>query len=275
MNFEHIINNIDSLPPLSNAANIVQSLYAAGLDNINVKSLVKTIESDVMLKANILRVINSPYYGLRTHITSMQSAVTLFGAKRIQMLVINYAMQEQLKADPSIYGFTSLQFNDFCQLQSSLMFQWYSKINAKEAQYLAALVLIMEVGKLILAKEVIESDYAGEFRKGFNECEDIQEYEMELLGCTSYTLSALLFEHWNLDDNYANLLKNIDNDDLDDVHILNVLKKIKIIRTAINVKDILSDTAISKAAKRVRDLGYDAQEFVSVAQSIRDQYLQL
>jgi HD-like signal output (HDOD) protein len=275
MNFEHIVNNIDSLPPLSNAANIVQSLYAAGIDNLNVDRLIKTIESDVMLKANILRVINSPYYGLRTHITSMQRAVTLFGAKRIQMLVIHYAMQEQLKADPSIYGFTSLQFNDFCQLQGSLMYQWYSKINVKEAQFLSSLVLMMEVGKLILAKEVIESDYCGEFRKGFNECKDIQEYELELLGCTSYTLSALLFEHWNLDDEYVTLLKNLDNDELDDVHMLEVLEKIKVIRTAINVKDILSDTAIADAAQMVKDLGYDANDFTSTALSIRDKYMEL
>jgi hypothetical protein len=71
------------------------------------------------------------------------------------------------------------------------------------------------------------------------------------------------------------LLKNLDNDELDDVHMLEVLEKIKVIRTAINVKDILSDTAIADAAQMVKDLGYDANDFTSTALSIRDKYMEL
>jgi len=282
MTFKNIIKNIDSLPPLSNAAHVVQKLYASGLENINIKRLIKVIESDAMLAANILKMINMPYYGFRQKIVSISQAVMLVGASRIHMLVINYAISEKLKADPSIYGFSGTQFNDLCQLQSSLMFGWYSKIDMQDAKFLSPLALIIESGKLILAAEVLKSDYVGEFRKGFNECESIEEYEKSIIDTTSYYLTALLFEHWNLEPKYVDILKNLDFPQ--DLKMLKEKKKItkkhiicipalNVIRTAINAKDILSDISIKKASKLVSEMGENGKEFEEVAFALREIYL--
>jgi HD-like signal output (HDOD) protein len=275
MTFNNIVDNIDSLPPLSDAANIVQSLYNSGVENIDVKRLIKVIESDAMLSANILKTINAPYFGMRNKITSIVRAIPLIGTRRIQMLVINYAMRENIKADPSVYGFNNLQFNELCQLQSALLFQWYSKVNLEDAQYLSSLALMMESGKLILAKEVIQSAYIGEFRKYFNECGNIQEFEKSLIGITSYTLSALLFKHWNLDEKYIKILKALDSDSEDDLQISYYANIINIIRTSINVKDILSDMAINNAALLVKDMGMDDKLFINIAKNMREKYLEL
>jgi len=279
MTFKNIIKNIDSLPPLSNAAHIVQTLYAGGLENLNITRLVRVIESDAMLAANILKMVNAPYYGLPNKIASISRATSLVGASKIHMMVVQYAINEQIKADPSIYGFRNSQFNDLCQLQSSLMLQWYSKININEAKFLAPLALIMESGKLILANEVIKSDYVGEFRKGFNECESIEEYEKSIIDTTSYCLTALLFEHWNLEPEYVQILKNLDFKDREENNKnknkqdKKYEKILNIIRITINVKDILSDTAIQKAANLVEELGENASEFSDVAYALREAYL--
>ncbi|MCW8954090.1 MAG: HDOD domain-containing protein [Sulfurimonas sp.] len=278
MTFERIVKNIDSLPPLSNAANIIQTLYAGGLENLDVSRLIRVIQSDAMLAANILKMINAPYYGFDNRIASVSQAVSLFGTSKIYMLVIHYAISQQLKADPSIYGFTNAQFNDVCNLQSALMLQWYSKVNARDARFLTPLALMMESGKLILANEVIKSDYCGEFRKGFNECENIQEYEMSLIDMTSYHLSALLFEHWNLEPRYVEILKSLDSkeepEEKDPSKKLRSYKKeLDVIRTAINVKDILSDNSIKKASSMVNEMGLDAEHFEDVAHKIRKSYI--
>lgn len=274
MTFERIVKNIDSLPPLSNAANIIQTLYAGGLDNLDVSRLIKVIQSDAMLAANILKMINAPYYGFDNRIASVSQAVSLFGTSKIYMLVIHYAISQQLKADPSIYGFTNAQFNDVCNLQSALMLQWYSKVNARDARLLTPLALMMESGKLILANEVIKSDYCGEFRKGFNECENIEEYEMNLIDMTSYNLTALLFEHWNLEPRYVDILKSLDSKEEEKSvkKMKTYEKELNIIRTAINVKDVLSDNSIKKASNMVNEMGLDTQHFEDVAYKIRDSY---
>jgi HD-like signal output (HDOD) protein len=269
MTFEHIIKNIDSLPPLSNAAHIIQTLYAGGLENLNIARLVKVIESDAMLSANILRMINAPYYGIANKISSISQAVSLFGSSRIYMLVIQYAVNEKIKADPSIYGFTNSQFNELCHLQSALIYQWYSKVNLSDAKFLAPLALMMESGKLILANEVIKSDYCGEFRKGFNECTNIQEYEKSLIDTTSYFLTAILFEHWNLEPKYVEILKALDFEEESPRY----KKELEVIRTAINVKEILTDSSISRASQLVKDMGLDAQQFRDVALRLKESYL--
>ncbi|WP_321778413.1 HDOD domain-containing protein [Sulfurimonas sp.] len=279
MTFEQIIKDIDSLPPLSNAAHIVQSLYAGGVEHINISKLVRVIESDAMLSVNILKMINSPYYGMTKQISSISQAVSLLGVQEIYMLVIHYAISQKLKADPSIYGFTNAQFNDVCQLQGRLMLKWCSKINVKDAQFLTPLALMMESGKLILAKEVIKSDYCGEFRKSFNECEDIQKYEKGLIGKTSYALTAMLFSHWNLESKYVEILKLLDatQDELKekktDEKIIAYIQKIKVVRESINVKEILTNNAIKKSMKLVHQLGEDTNHFKEVALELRKSYL--
>ncbi len=63
MNFDSIIAQVNSLPPLSDAAVFVQRLYAEGAENVDIIKLVKIIESDALLAVNILKMINAPFYG--------------------------------------------------------------------------------------------------------------------------------------------------------------------------------------------------------------------
>lgn len=276
MTFEGIIKRIDSLPPLSNAANLIQTMYESGIDNINIIRLVRVIESDAMLAANILKMINAPFYGFSNKITSIAQAVSLFGTKRIQVLVVQYAMSQNIKADTSVYGFAHSQFNELCHLQSALMLQWYSNVEIRDAQFLASLALIMESGKLILAKEVADSDYVGEFRRGFNECSNIEEYEDLVIDTTSYNLSALLFEHWHLDSVYIEIMKNLNASDEElqklDPKSRSYINQIDVIRTAINAKEILTDSSIELASKKVAKMGHSSAIFKRVALRIRNAY---
>ncbi|MCW8837911.1 MAG: HDOD domain-containing protein [Thiovulaceae bacterium] len=276
MTFEKIIKDIDTLPPLSNAANAVRSMYSSGLEIMSVPSLVRVLESDAMLMANLLKVINTPFYGLRKRILTAGQAVTLLGTHRVYMFVVKYSIDETLKADTSIYGFNTKQFNELCHLQSTLMFQWYSKINMADAKLLSQLALIMESGKLLLANEVKKSDYVGQFRKDFNECEDLSEFEKELIEITSYQISARLFQHWNLERHYIDILEALDYDDEElkrlDYELTKYRNLIDIIITAINVKEVLTEESIKKASIKVEKIGLSKETFEDSANKVRDAY---
>lgn len=278
MTYESMIKNIDDMPPLSDIAKVMQSLYAFGSENVDIKKLVRMIESDVMLTANILKMINSPYYGFKNRISSVSQAVMLFGVAKIYALVIHFAMSNQLKADTAIYGFNNAQFNEMCILQSSLMMQWYAKVDLRDTHVLTALSLIMESGKLIVSKELHASDYLEVYREGFLACTNIQEFEEEFLGTTSYYLSALLFEHWHLEPIYAEILKELDGKTHkdDEEQTSTVVKQyanaIDVIRTAINLKEVLTEESIKKATRKVDDMGLDGERFMVVAQRIRKKY---
>ncbi|MDQ1264463.1 MAG: hypothetical protein QG559_1464 [Campylobacterota bacterium] len=275
MTFKHIVTDIESIAPLSNTPYMIQQIYSCGTQNIDIVKLVRTIEKDAALTANILKMINAPIYGFSKKIASVSQAVTLFGTDMIYGLVLRYATQEQLKAETDIYGIDSKTFNDICQLQSTLMLQWYSKIDLRHAQFMAPLALIMESGKLVLASEVMKSSYVKEFTLGYAKTKNVVEFEYELLGTTTYYISGMLFEHWNLEPLYVEILKGLDFERSDSQKVESYINSLHVIRTAVNLKQILTKSSIEEAAKFVDEIGLDAEHFKKVAKRVREQYNQI
>lgn len=273
MNYEALVKTIESLPPLSDSAILVKKLYAEGAENVDIIKLVRIIESDALLAANILKMINAPFYGFSTKIASVSQAVSLFGTNTVYGLVINYSMSQKIKAQTQAYNISPTQFNEMCHLQSHLMMQWYSKIDLRHAQFLAPLALIMESGKLILAKEIVDSSYTVEFKQGLKDCEEIEKYEYEVVGTTSYYLSGLLFEHWNLEPLYVKMLKNLDiEDEVITGKMEYYIDTLDVIRTAVNVKNFLTKESIEKASNIVKNMDLDHLHFENVANRIKATY---
>ncbi len=272
MTFKNLITNLKSLPPLSNTPYIIQQIYSVGDKNIDIIKLVKAIEDDAVLAANILKMINAPIYGFSRKISSISQAVTLFGTDEIYGLVLRYSIEEQLKADTTIYGVDSKIFNDVCTLQSSLMLQWYSKIDIRHAQVMAPLALIMESGKLVLSHEVMKSNYIKEFTLGYKKAKNIEQFEHDILGTTTYYLSGILFEYWKLEPLYVEILKGLDFELEVSPKVESYIDSIDVVRTAVNLKDVLTRDSIEEAASIVDDIGLDSYHFIKVARRVREQY---
>ncbi|MDA7816654.1 HDOD domain-containing protein [Sulfurimonas sp.] len=272
MTFKNIITNLKSLPPLSNTPYMIQQLYSVGDQNIDIIQLVKVIEADAVLTANILKLTNAPIYGFSRKISSISQAVTLFGTDEIYGLVLRYAIDEELKADTSIYGVDRKVFNDVCHIQSSLMLQWYSKIDMRHAQVMAPLALIMESGKLVLSNEVMKSNYIKEFTSGYQKAVNVAEFEHSLLDTTTYYLTAMLFEYWKLEPLYVEILKGLDFEMEVSPKVASYIDSLDVIRVAVNLKSILTKDSIEEACCLVEDLGLDSFHFRKVAIRVREQY---
>jgi len=274
LTYDKLVKSINSLPPLSNAALQIQALYINGAQNVEIIKLVRLIESDALLTANVLKMINSPYYGFSKKIASVSQAVTLFGTELIHGIVIKYAINQKIKANLKPYGISTRMFNDICHLQSALMMQWYSKIDLRDAQYLTPLALIMETGKLILSDEIIKSSYTLEFKNGFKKADDILSYEYELIDTTSYYVSALLFEHWNLDSLYVEMLKGLDfKDDMLSSKMEYYISTLDVVRTAVNVREAFTKDSIDEACEIVSGMNLDVDHFHNTAHRIKMMYI--
>ncbi len=275
LTFADIIKQIESLPPLSEVVLQIQNLYAEGDENVNVIKLIRLIERDATLTANVLKFVNDPKYGFSKKIASVSQAVTLLGTQIVYGIVTDYAMHEVLRADVSAYGVTNVVFNDVCHLQSALVLQWYSVVDLRDAQFLSPLALIMEAGKIVISKEVNESNYATQFRRGIAKMKDIERFEYEMFDTTSYYISALLFEHWNLNTTFVEILKNLDFDQKNvSDKILYFRDILDVVRTAVNVRERLTRNSIAKAAKIVQEIGLSEETFLHVANRLKRSYEQ-
>jgi len=275
MDFQSLVDTIESLPPLSNAAILIQKLYENGASEVNITKLVKLIESDAVLTANILKMINSPLYGFTKQIASVSQAVTLFGTEMIQGLVLHYAINERMKANTEMFGVSPAIFNDVCQLQSSLVMQWYSKIDIRQAQFLTPLALIMESGKLVMAKDVMKNNFAQKFKEGYLSSKNTVEFEDSVYKTSSYFVSGILFEHWNLEPLYVEILKAIDYEpEYATDKIESYTDTLAVIKIAVNPKEILTKESVLRAARLVKDLGFDEESFINIALRIKKTYIQ-
>ena len=275
MNFKNIVADLKSLPPLSNIAFEIQEIYSKGAKNLDIIKLVRVIEEDAVLTANILRMINAPIYGFSRKIASISQAVTLFGTDEIYGLVLKYAIQERIKADTKIYGIDSSKFNDVCHLQSTLMMQWYSKVDLRHAQFMSPLALIMESGKLALAKKITNSDDIKHFSSKYKKTKNSVEFEYELLNTTTYYLSAVLFEHWRLEPIYIEVLKGLDFEIDISPKVKSYIDSLDVVRTAVNPKNIFTNDSVKEACEIVEDIGLDADSFKEVAIRVKNRYNQI
>lgn len=272
MSFESLVNRIETLPPLSDCAQQIMSLYSQNEDDIDVRKLTRLIESDALLTANILGMINDPKLGFNNKITSVGQAITLFGTRIIKGFILSFIMKEHIRLDMSPYGISNARFNDMCHLQAALVFQWYMSVDIRRAQVLVPLCMIMETGKAIFAQEMGQSDYANLFTEEIYYAQNMQEVEHKYSDTSSYYIGGLLFEHWNFSPRYTEIMKSLDFDQEEyDVDQLD-LDILDVIRTAINIKGFLTKENLDKATELVKELGLDEASFMKAALRIKNAY---
>ena len=90
-----LIAKLKSIPTLPTVALRVMEITANQKSSAN--DLMEIISPDVSLTTKILKIANSPFYGLTREISSLQHAVTVLGFKEIRNLVISSVAFESFK----------------------------------------------------------------------------------------------------------------------------------------------------------------------------------
>jgi HD-like signal output (HDOD) protein len=68
-------------------------------DEPDIQRIAHLISNDVGLSATVLKSVNSPYYGLRNKVGSIQQAVAMLGLKNIGALVMGLALRTSVKVE--------------------------------------------------------------------------------------------------------------------------------------------------------------------------------
>ena len=145
---ERIYAKADTIPSLPTIAQEILSI--ANDDTLSMNKIIEKIKMDQGLTAAILRLINSPFYGLSTEITSIERAAVLLGLKTISKLTFAVSSKQFYMKNFSLYNTNGIRlwmhsFNvaRLCERLSRLKIG----IN-KDALYLAG--LMHDVGKIVL-----------------------------------------------------------------------------------------------------------------------------
>lgn len=173
--------------------------------NIGCSEIAVPVEVDPGLTGQVLRFVNSSYFGFSRKISSVKMAVVLLGIRTIQSFALwsaVYGTMANLK-----YG----MFNLVSLWQDSLRRALFARALAKElgmkdAEEVFAAALLQDIALPILAKEMPQAyEKLLEARKKSNS--RLSSLENSTFGWNHAEAGALMARYWNLPDDFANLIE--------------------------------------------------------------------
>jgi HD-like signal output (HDOD) protein len=266
----HILKKIKALPPLDDTVMKIQRICTD--KNSSLNDLVKVVESDPMLTANILKSSNSPLYGFSREIKNITHAISLFGMATIRGFALSSAIKQNIKIDLSPYDITNNKFLDVSVTQSALMFNWYSKVNREMIDILVPAAFMMEVGKIIIAHEILEQKKEEEFKtklKNISAVSELSNLEKEVVGFSNEEITAKIFEQWNLESELVESIRcsNVPQDTPE--HILPYAKALFIVKNSVNVFHQLDDETLNSVSDLLESYDLDKDTFFNAVEKVK------
>lgn len=185
---------IGKLPTLPGVA--IKILQAMQRETPNIGEIAKVISADGPLSAKILRVVNSPFYGLSNKIGSVHQAIVYLGLNAVKNLALSFSL---------IGGFGSKRKSAFDYVQfskDSLIGAVAAKsltenINRRHGENAFFLGLLQNIGVLIMV-ESMPDEYEKVIGEADSSGRPLHEIEQDLLGINHMEVGEFVTGSWGL-----------------------------------------------------------------------------
>ena len=194
-----VINNNAKLPTLPGVA--IKILEAVQDQKSGLKELAEILSTDPPLSAEVLRLINSPYYGVNSRITSVKHAVNLLGATTVKNLALSFSVVKCFQADNG-EGFDYTQFWKDSLFSAVTMKLITGKTRPQLADDAFFLGLLHDIGILTL-NHCMHDQYRLVLNELTESQSSHQDAENKVLGFTHMDIGSLLVKKWGLPDTFS------------------------------------------------------------------------
>ncbi|MEE3704130.1 HDOD domain-containing protein [Campylobacter sp. CX2-8023-23] len=268
---ESIYKSIKSLPPLDETIIKIQKICSN--DDSDIAELISVIHQDPMLTANILRSANSPLYGFSREINDVDRAVALFGMATIRGFALAGTINKNFKIDLSPYKINETNFMDIATKQNALAFNWCNQIDRELLNIISPASFMMDIGKIIIAKELIESNKADKFKSQIQSIStpiELYNLEIDMVGISSQMVTAQIFKNWNLEPEISNAIRYLLNpsDAPDNVKKHCII--LNIISNSINIFGTLSQSQIDSSKELLDFYNLDVKSYLDAIEKVRN-----
>jgi HD-like signal output (HDOD) protein len=210
---ENIVNSIKALPPLPETT--IEIYRLCSCEETSLIEVVEAVKKDPSAVATLLKFANSAIYGSR-NVKIVDRAVGMFGKAVTKSFLVNDSITKSFKIDLSAYDMSTEDFSNISQKRNKLMTSWYSSIDRNMLDILATTAQVGNVGQIIIAKELANTNQELEFKDAIDD-DDFYELEEEMVGHSTIEVSAEILDHWKLDSmitdsiKYSQSLEHINN----------------------------------------------------------------
>ena len=263
-----IVDSIKSLPPLSKTILDINRVFAD--EESGIGDLVRAIEPDPMIVANLLKAANSALYSFGREIQNVSQAVSLFGMSMTRSIALGNSIRKLLNVDMQPYGITSEKFAEISHLQATLMNKWYIKISKEKADKLYLAAFLQETGKILISSDIIEEDEDISFKSEIEQTNNIAAVEKAYVEVTSSEVTSKVFAHWGFDKDFVEMIKYSDNPLKAPEEVKEFSTALHIVKTIIPVNKPLSEQSINFGLRLASNAGYSSELLEEAISSIQE-----
>lgn len=177
--------NIPSMPTV-----VAESLNLIDDPNSNVKKLADILSKDISITTQILKLVNSAYYGFPSQITTINKAMALLGFNTIRSLILSVSLKPMLMTNS---GKALWEHSIRCAVGCQMLSKSLGGVDPDEAFTMG---LLHDIGKSVM--ESYNKDAIKEIVRLTNLGADILQAEKMFFGFTHTELGKELVIKWKL-----------------------------------------------------------------------------
>jgi putative nucleotidyltransferase with HDIG domain len=203
---QEVLASIENLPSLPSV--VMKALQLTTDARASATDFEEIIRNDQALAARVLKLANSPFFGLRARVTSISQAVVVLGLKTLKSVVIAAKTSKLLNRQLTPYGFdqTGMWKHSISCAMISHFVAKKAKLPADAAEELFVAGLLHDVGKTVLAPHITR--FQDEFAARLASTGDLVRTESELVGISHDEVGGRMAGKWSLDARLEYLIHN-------------------------------------------------------------------
>ena len=256
---EDILKRIKQLPPLPESAMQIEAVYQDADSSFN--DMVVILEKDPLLTADILKAANSPLYGFSREINAISQAVGLFGMGTVRGFALASIVKKSFALDLSPYNIDNDMFSLLSKKQHGLMTSWCIKKENKLLGLLSPAAFLCEIGKVLIAQQIIELNKQEDFKSALEELNDVEAAEKKVAGVDTTEVSGTIFEHWRFEESLVDVIRHCHSPENAKEENQRAAKILHVVRTAVPINGVLTDESINSAKELIEKYDLDMESF--------------
>lgn len=202
---DDIIKKIDLLRPVPYMVDRIMEITSN--PDSSLSELVEVIKFDPSITANILKICNSSYIGLKKKMMSIQQAVAYLGTEKVSCLaMIGNSADNFIQAQQ---GYDLNQGELWRNSVSSALIaqNLAEKKNLKNVPMIFTSALLKDIGKVILNTYV--KDAFGDIIAAMQQKDlTFSDAEKQVIGLDHAELGAIITEKWNFSPEMVDIIRN-------------------------------------------------------------------
>lgn len=183
-----IIDNMSGIPSMPTV--VSESLNLIDNPNSNVRQLSDIISKDIAITTQILKLVNSAYYGFPSQITTINKAMALLGFNTIRSLILSVGLKPMLMTNS---GKALWEHSIRCAVACQMLSKSLGGLDPDEAFVMG---LLHDVGKSVM--EGSNKDAIKEITRLTSLGADILQAEKMFFGFTHTEIGRELVVKWKL-----------------------------------------------------------------------------